>query len=128
MKNYDDIIGLAHHVSATHPHMPVADRAAQFAPFAALTGYEEVIDETGRLTDVRPEPDEARLADLDAALRALLVQGGEAHIVYFEPDARKAGGRMVTCAGRIARVDAAHGRLVLEDGTAVALARIVELS
>ena len=53
--NYEDIIGLPHHVSQRHPHMPVSDRAAQFAPFAALTGYGDVIKETARQTEERPE-------------------------------------------------------------------------
>ena len=61
MNKYDEILSLPHHVSPTRPQMPRADRAAQFAPFAALTGYEEVIDETARVTQQRPELDEARL-------------------------------------------------------------------
>ena len=127
MKNYDDIIGLPHHVSATHPHMSVADRAAQFSPFAALTGYEEVIDETGRRTDARPEQDEARLAELDAALRAVMLRGGRAHIVWFAEDVRKEGGHFCSADGTIAKIDAAGRRIVLEDGTAILTRDIVEL-
>ena len=67
MRKYGDIISLPHHVSNTHPHMPVADRAAQFAPFAALTGYGEVIKETARRTDAEPELTEDEKERLRAA-------------------------------------------------------------
>ena len=61
--SYEDIIHLPHHVSTVHPHMPVSDRAAQFAPFAALTGYGDVIKETARQTDAKPELSEAGSGD-----------------------------------------------------------------
>ncbi len=127
MKDYSDIISLEHHVSRTHPRMSAADRAAQFAPFAALTGYGEVIGEAQRRTQARPEQDEARLAELDAALRTVMLQGGGVHLVYFVEDARKEGGRFCTADGVIRRIDDA-GRIVLEDGTAIPLADIVDLS
>ena len=93
MSRYDDILDLPHHVSSVHRPMPRADRAAQFAPFAALTGYGEIIDETGRLTDAREEADEARLAELDEKLREVMQSGGEATFLCFVEDARKQGGR-----------------------------------
>lgn len=127
MSKYDDIIGLEHHVSKTHPHMSVADRAAQFAPFAALTGYEEVIDEAGRLTQQRIQADEGRLAELDDALRAVLAQGGAVKLVYFAEDDRKEGGSYRTIVGRIRKVDEVGRRLIMEDGTAVSTDCIIEL-
>ncbi len=127
MSKYDDIIGLEHHVSKTHPHMSVADRAAQFAPFAALTGYEEVIDEAGRLTQQRIQADEDRLAELDDALRAVLAQGGAVKLVYFSEDDRKEGGSYRTIVGRIRKVDEVGRRLIMEDGTAISTDCIIEL-
>ncbi|HIZ63569.1 MAG TPA: hypothetical protein H9670_03240 [Firmicutes bacterium] len=127
MSKYDDIIGLEHHVSKTHPHMSVADRAAQFAPFAALTGYEEVIDEAGRLTQQRIQVDEGRLAELDDALRAVLAQGGAVKLVYFAEDDRKEGGSYRTIVGRIRKVDEVGRRLIMEDGTAISTDCIIEL-
>lgn len=127
MSKYDDIIGLEHHVSKTHPHMSVADRAAQFAPFAALTGYEEVIDEAGRLTQQRIQADEGRLAELDDALRAVLARGGAVKLVYFAEDDRKEGGSYRTIVGRIRKVDEVGRRLIMEDGTAISTDCIIEL-
>ena len=127
MSKYDDIIGLEHHVSKTHPHMSVADRAAQFAPFAALTGYEEVIDEAGRLTQQRFHADEDRLAELDDALRAVLAQGGAVKLVYFVEDDRKKGGSYRTIVGRIRKVDEVGRRLIMEDGSAISTDCIIEL-
>ncbi len=127
MSKYDDIIGLEHHVSKTHPHMSVADRAAQFAPFAALTGYEEVIDEAGRLTQQRIHADEDRLAELDDALRAVLAQGGAVKLVYFAEDDRKEGGSYRTIVGRIRKVDEVGRRLIMEDGIAISTDCIIEL-
>ena len=127
MSKYDDIIGLEHHVSKTHPHMSVADRAAQFAPFAALTGYEEVIDEAGRLTQQKFQADEDRLAELDDALRAVLAQGGAVKLVYFAEDDRKEGGSYRTIVGRIRKVDEVGRRLIMEDGTAISTDCIIEL-
>jgi hypothetical protein len=75
--NYEDIIGLPHHVSQRHPHMPVSDRAAQFAPFAALTGYGDVIKETARQTEERPELSEDERAALDYKLHAVLSIPGQ---------------------------------------------------
>ena len=115
--NYDDIIDLPHHVSDRHPHMPVSDRAAQFAPFAALTGYGDVIKETARLTETRPELSEDEKAEMDQTLRAVLnTQRENAQIVvtYFVPDAKKSGGAYRRAAGKIRRVDETEDILILE--------------
>ena len=90
MSKYDDIINLPHHRSKTHPHMALIDRAAQFAPFAALTGYGDAIDETARLTDGRPELSEQQLAELNERLLQIMAKPDTVvYITYFVPDERK---------------------------------------
>ena len=96
---YDEIINLPHHVSKTRPQMPMSDRAAQFTPFAALTGYDAAIKETGRLTDERIELDEEALTALDRKYQLLmdtLDDAPEVTIIYFQPDERKAGGQYLS--------------------------------
>ena len=96
---YEDIMDLPHHVSATRPQMPMSDRAAQFSPFAALTGYDEAIKETGRLTDTKQELSEETKATLDHKqqyLMEMLAVQPEVTITYFVPDERKVGGEDVT--------------------------------
>ena len=128
MSRYDDIISLPHHVSRTHPHMPMADRAAQFSPFAALTGYEEVIGETQRTTLSCPQPDEQRLAELDAQLSLLLArQPARVRVTRFVPDERKEGGRYEITEGVIQKVDRTSRTLVLVGGERIPLERIVSL-
>ena len=94
---YADIIHLPHHVSQNHPQMPMLDRAAQFAPFAALTGYEAAVGETARLTAERRELDAQEAEELNrrlAALIANLPERPDATIEYFVPDDRKSGGAL----------------------------------
>ena len=94
---YDKIINLPHHVSKTRSQMPMSDRAAQFAPFAALTGYESAIKETGRLTDERIELDEEALTALDMKYQLLMDafdDAPEVTITYFQPDERKLAANM----------------------------------
>ena len=101
---YDEILSLPHHVSKTRPQMPMSDRAAQFAPFAALTGYDSAIKETGRLTDERIELDEEALTALDLKYQLLMEALDEAPkvtITYFQPDERKAGGKYLTATGAV---------------------------
>ena len=127
---YDEIMGLPHHVSKTRPQMPMSDRAAQFAPFAALTGYESAIKETGRLTDERIELDEEALAALDRKYQLLieaLDDAPEVTIIYFRPDERKAGGQYVTATGTVKKVDTFGRRILLQDGTRIPLDSVYEL-
>mgnify|MGYP005779672311 FL=1 len=108
MSRYDDIIDLPHHRSKTHPHMPIADRAAQFAPFAALTGYGDAVEETARYTEEKLEPDADRLAELDERLCELLQHLDErpkVRVTYFVKDEKKTGGRYVTQSFVIRKVD-----------------------
>ena len=105
--------------------MPIADRAAQFAPFSALTGYAAVIGETARQTDMRVELDEARLAELDRALEAAIVSGEEVTLVAFREDKSKAGGKYEALSGKIASVDRTFRRLTLESGETVEFEDII---
>ena len=117
---YDDIIHLPHHVSQNHPQMPMLDRAAQFAPFAALTGYEAAVGETARLTAERRELGAQEAEELNrrlAALIAHLPDRPEATIEYFIPDDRKAGGAYVTMTGVVRHISIAERVLVIEDET-----------
>lgn len=102
---YYDIMDLPHHVSMRRPHMSMPNRAAQFSPFAALTGYEDSIRETARLTDARIELDECAKAALDAKLQAIQSNPNmPVSITYFVPDTRKAGGAYVTAEGFVRRI------------------------
>lgn len=119
---YDDIINLPHHVSTKHPHMAPIDRAAQFSPFAALTGHDEAIKETARLTDERMELDENRKELLDARLQLLREHLGEKPTVtftFFEPDERKSGGAYVTVTGSVKKIEEYENKIILEEGAAI---------
>lgn len=127
---YDDIIDLPHHVSSIRPRMSMIDRAAQFSPFAALTGYDAAIKETGRLTDHRIELSEECRAVLDRKQQVLLenlAEHPEVSVTYFVPDERKSGGTYVTVAGRVKKVDDYQRLLLLTDGTKIALDEILDI-
>ena len=128
---YDDIINLPHPSSKRFPRMPLQERAAQFSPFAALTGYDDTIRETARLTDRRVELDESRRLELDAALRDLgarLEACPEVLVTYFLPDARKEGGQYVHVSGCLKKIDAVSRTLLLEDGTRIRIDDVYELN
>ena len=119
---YDEIMGLPHHVSKTRPQMPMSDRAAQFAPFAALTGYDAAIKETRRLTDERIELDVEALSALDMKYQLLmeaLDEAPEVTITYFQPDERKAGGKYVSAVGAVKKIDDFERRITMRDGTRI---------
>ena len=119
---YDEIMGRPHHVSKTRPQMPMSDRAAQFAPFAALTGYDAAIKETGRLTGERIELDEEALNDLNMRYQLLvdaLDEEPEVEITYFKPDERKSGGEYVTVTGTVKKVDDFERLITMQNGTKI---------
>lgn len=129
-KKYGDIIHLPHHVSSVHPHMPVSDRAAQFAPFAALTGYGEVIKETARQTDERPDLSEDEKQELNYKIQlACALPGEKPEIVltYFVQDEKKSGGAYHTARGKIRRIDPDAGQIILEDGLRIRLDCVVDI-
>ena len=127
---YDDILLLPHPVSAHRKRMTNLERAVQFAPFAALTGYDAVIREATRLTDAPPEWNECALAELDEKLR-LLSEAIPLHpaltITYFQPDENKPGGQSVTVSGTLKKLRFLERELVLSDGTRIPLDAIQRL-
>lgn len=127
---YEDIINLPHHVSKTRPQMSMLDRAAQFSPFAALTGYDAAIKETGRLTDEKIELDEDTKAALDmkqAYLIEMIDEQPEITIIYFLPDARKVGGAYVTVTGNLKRFDEYARLLILTNGKKIPMDDIADI-
>ena len=127
---YDEIMGLPHHVSKTRPQMPMSDRAAQFAPFAALTGYDSAIKETGRLTDERIELDVEALSALDMKYQLLmeaLDEAPEVTITYFQPDERKACGKYVSAVGAVKKIDDFERRITMRDGTRIPMDDVLSI-
>lgn len=130
MGNYDDIIDLPHHVSETHPPMSRADRAVQFSPFAALTGYDAAVRETARVTERRIELDEGVKAELNARLNCILEhlpEHPQVSITYFMPDEKKSGGAYRTVTGAVRKLDSFAKTLTLVDGTVVPMEEMVHV-
>ena len=130
MGPYDDIIDLPHHVSQVHPRMPMIKRAAQFAPFAAVTGYAEAIWEATRLTQKRIELDVDEAARVDGRLQKLkenLQARPKVSITFFVPDKKKEGGAYVTSYGVVERIDCQKGRLMMECGEVIPIGEIIFL-
>lgn len=122
MKNsYEDIIHLPHHVSQKHPRMTTQERAAQFSPFAALTGYGDAIKETARTTEAKPELDEAEREKLSRQLQTAMRENRPIEITYFVPDAKKEGGFCFTAAGYIRKIDEYEKQVRMTDGTNIPL-------
>ncbi len=128
MSDYEDIIHLPHHVSEKHPRMSMRNRAAQFSPFDALTGYDAAIRETARQTHRRIHLSEDEQAEIGRKLRALAEgEAPEAAFVYFVPDARKEGGEYVSCTARVKRIDMPARRVILTDGREIPIDDILEI-
>ena len=132
MKNnsYEDIINLPHPVSKNHPQMPFRDRAAQFAPFAALTGHDAAIKETARLTDERLELSEEVIAQLNEKINIIRNNIGieqNVSITYFIPDEKKAGGSYVTYSGIVKKVDEYEHTIIMTDQTVIPIERISDI-
>ena len=127
---YDDILRLPHHVSASRKPMSMTARAAQFAPFAALSGYDAEVQEAGRLTDQPIELDEYEKETLNARLQLLaqhLQEKWTVSTVYFQPDERKEGGAYVTRTGTVKKILLSERRLLLTDGTVIPLDGLIAL-
>lgn len=128
---YEDIINLPHHVSKTHPQMPLYDRAAQFSPFAALTGYEDAIRETARLTNNWVQLSEDKKQELDEKFQLLMADREKTEsvtITFFQPDERKEGGSYRTVTGQIRKIDMYKRKVFLKNGMEIELEKIVEIN
>lgn len=115
---YDDIINLPHHRSGKRPKMPLCDRAAQFSPFAALTGYDEAIKESARLTEQRRELSDEKKNELNAKLSLLRIKNRsrtEVNIIYFIPDQKKDGGVYTSVTGAVRRIDDCRRIIIMEN-------------
>ena len=126
-----DAMSLSHHVSKMRPQMTMSDRAAQFAPFAALTGYDDAVKEAGRLTDDKIELEESSLKELNAKIQLLrenLADGPEITFTYFKPDERKAGGAYLTKTGTVKKLDDYERQIMLQDGTKLPMDVILDIS
>ena len=127
---YDDIIDLPHPVSPPRPQMPIADRAAQFSPFAALTGYDDEIKETARLTDDMIEMNEEALNMLNMKFQMLIDRLNDKPKViftYFQPDERKDGGAFLTIEGVVKKVDVFERILILQDDTKLQMDNVLDI-
>jgi len=130
LHRYDDIIHLSHPVSKSHPPMPRMNRAAQFAPFAALTGYDAKVQEAARITDRRKELDEDSNELLDEKIRQLqerITEQPVVEVIYFEKDGKKEGGRYLTKRERIKKIDVYQRQLIFQDDVKIPLMNIIDL-
>lgn len=130
MSTYEDIINLPHHVSPKRSPMSMQDRAAQFSPFAALTGFEDAIVETGRITDTRIELGDELRELLDRKQRCLqkfIVDRPEITVTYFAPDEKKVGGTYISVSGRLKQVDEYARELVFTDGKKIPLDDVADI-
>lgn len=121
---YDDMLHLPHHRSSRHPHMTMENRAAQFSPFAALTGYEDAVEEAKRLTDKKVELDENEKEILDRRLRYIRTQKDQdITVTWFVPDDRKEGGSYKTATGTVKKMDSR--RILMKNGEDILIENIV---
>ena len=130
MNRYDDIINLPHHISPTRKQMSMHDRAAQFAPFAALVGYDDAVAETARLTETRPELDEQEQRAINERLAYIadhINEQPEVSIRHFVPDEHKSGGAIVEASGKVKKISATDKTIVMADGCKIRLSDIVDL-
>jgi len=130
-RNYDDIINLPHHVSKKHPQMSLEARSAQFAPFAALTGYDDMIDETARFTNSRKVLNEEQKTILDRKLKLIqekIETKPEVTITYFVPDLIKDGGEYVSITGKVRKIDRYKHVIILEDKREIPIVEITEIT
>lgn len=130
MGKYDDLLYMPHPVSKKHPQMPILDRAAQFAPFAALTGHSAAIKETARLTDSKIELDEDTRMQLDMKQQILLemtAKQPEIIVTYFKKDARKSGGSYLTVTGNLKKIDSYTHEFVMNNNRRIPIDDIIAI-
>ena len=127
---YEDIVNLPPHISKRHPQPSMMDRAARFAPFAAITGYEEMVLEEARVTEERIDLDEGALALLNEKLNMIqefLDEEPEVTITYFEPDKKKTGGAYVSVTGIVKRIDEYEHIVLMNDGKRIPIGEIYDV-
>ena len=128
---YDDIIEMEHHISKKHPQMSLYARSAQFAPFAALTGYEDAVKETGREVGDRIDIDDELKNILDTKIQILnekIDKKNEITFTYFLQDLKKNGGEYVCVTGIIKKIDNYNQKIILEDRTEIPLNDVIDIS
>ena len=127
---YDDIINLPHHVSTKRPQMTRSARAAQFAPFAALIGLDDEMEETARLTDTKPELEEAEKEKINRILLEIRDNPQKetaVELTFFRPDGRKDGGAIITVPCTVRRIDAIGRSLILSDRSKIEFENILSI-
>ncbi len=131
IEEYNDIINLPHHVSKKHPQMTIEERSAQFAPFAALTGYEGQVKETARLTNERKDiTDELRII-LDEKIKLIqnnIYLNPRIEVKYFIPDSRKNGGRYVNVVGNVKKIDEYRNLIILDNKKEIPISEIIDIN
>lgn len=130
-EEYSDIFGRPHHVSSKRLQMSRANRAAQFSPFAALTGYDALVDEFARVTDIKVEKADDDLARIDMKLQLLqshLSDNPEVTILYFEPDSQKYGGAYIERSGKVKKIDTINQILLMQSGITIPLDDILDIT
>ena len=128
-EKYEKIMKMPHHVSKTRVSMPRIDRAAQFAPYSALSGYEDAVVESARLTDKKIDLDEDEKERINTTLVSLLCAPPDTRVsvTYFSPDKRKSGGAYITKSGRINDIDEYTGSIIFTDKTSIKINSITEI-
>ena len=129
-KKYSDIINLEHHTSKTRPKMSIENRSAQFAPFAALTGYEDMIEEDARYVDEKLEINEDLKDILDVKiikLREFINSKPKVRVVYFEKDLKKDGGKYKTIYEKLIKIDDYNNKLVFENHLELNISDLIEI-
>ena len=127
---YDDIIQLPHHQSTKRAHMSLHDRAAQFAPFAALTGHDAAIEETARLTEDEITLDDNAIADINEKLYEIsqhLSERWRVSITYFRPDEKKKGGKYLTDVGAIQKIKESEQLILMDSGVQIKMEQIIKI-
>ncbi len=125
--NYDDIINLPHHTSETRPKMSMHDRAAQFSPFAALTGHDAALEETARLTDTRIELDECEKEILNEKLMMISDGTQVVTVTWFKPDERKFGGAYVNVTDTVKKIDVYSREIIMSNGERIPVDEIYDI-
>lgn len=128
-EKYEMIINMQRPRNENHPKMPRLDRAAQFAPYAALSGYEDAVEETARLTEGKIELDEGEIEKINSTLTRLLASPPDTKVklTFFRPDKKKAGGAYVTISGEIAKIDETKGEITLIGGMPIPFTNLLEI-